>query len=320
MSQSPKLLEQLRQACRVRHYSIRTEDAYHDWTERFIRFHDIRHPATMGELEVNAFLTHLAVDRHVAASTQTQALCALLFLYEHVLGRPLDRLQVIRAKRPVRLPVVLTREEVRQVLSQLEGNVRLVAVLQYGGGLRLLEALRLRVKDVDFGCRQMIIRQGKGDKDRRTVLPATAVPLLREQIDRVRRQHVRDLAIGAGRVYLPDALAVKYPSASTDFCWQYVFPSTRISVDPRSGERRRHHADEGAVSRSFVAGVRAAGLSKRATTHSLRHSFATHLIESGYDIRTVQELLGHADVSTTMVYTHVLNKGGLGVRSPLDTE
>lgn len=314
----PKLLDRLRQACRVRHFSIRTEDAYADWVERFIRFHDIRHPDTMAEPQVNAFLTHLAVERNVAASTQNQALAALLFLYEHVLNRPLDRLEMIRANRPRRLPVVLTRREVRDLLAHLHGTYRLMAQLMYGAGLRLLECLRLRVKDVDFERGEIVVRQGKGNKDRITMLPVAVRPPLREHLERVRQLHVKDLQAGLGRVYLPDALSVKLPQAATEFRWQYVFPSAKISVDPRSGTRRRHHAHESAVSKAITEAVRAAGITKRATSHSLRHSFATHLIEDGYDIRTVQELLGHEDVSTTMIYTHVLNKAGHAVKSPLD--
>jgi integron integrase len=317
----PKLLDRLRAACRVRHYSIRTEDAYHDWVERFIRFHGIRHPGTMGEPEVNAFLTHLAVERNVAASTQNQALCALLFLYEHVLHRPLNRVGgVVRANRPKRLPVVLTREEVRRLLAELDDPYRLMGQLMYGSGLRLLECLRLRVKDVDFGRGEVTVREGKGNKDRVTMLPEAVQPRLREQLEGVRRQHERDLRAGFGRVYLPHALDRKLPGAAGEFRWQYVFPSAKLSLDPRSNETRRHHAHESAVSKAVTEAVRAAGLDKRATSHSLRHSFATHLLEAGYDIRTVQELLGHEDVSTTMIYTHVLNKGGHGVKSPLDAE
>lgn len=314
----PKLLGRLRHACRVRHMSIRTEDAYHDWAERFIRFHNIRHPDTMAEPEVNAFLTHLAVVRNVAASTQNQALCALLFLYDAVLGRPLDQLAVVRANRPKRLPVVMSRDEVKQVLGRLEGTNGLVGRLLYGTGARLLECLRLRVKDVDFGLNQITIREGKGGKDRLTVLPATAQPALREHLAGVQALHDLDRAEGFGRVYLPTALDRKYPAAAGEWAWQYVFPSVKRSVDPRSKIERRHHLNEASVSRAVTAAVRAAGIKKHATAHTLRHSFATHLIESGTDIRTVQELLGHASVETTMIYTHVLGKGGRGVTSPLD--
>jgi integron integrase len=298
--------------------SIRTESAYHDWVERFIRFHGIRHPDAMGEPEVNAFLTHLAVERNVAASTQNQAMCALLFLYAVVLDRPLDELKVVRANRPKRLPVVLTRDEVRQVLGQLSGVNGLVGRLLYGTGMRLLEGLRVRVKDIDFGLNQITVREGKGNKDRVTVLPAALVPVLRDQLAAVKALHGADLAAGFGRVYLPTAVAVKYPAAAAEWGWQYVFPSVKRSVDPRSGEQRRHHLHDNALSRAVTEAVRAAGVTKPASAHTLRHSFATHLIEDGTDIRTVQELLGHESVETTMIYTHVLNKGGRGVTSPLD--
>ncbi|MFO0805072.1 MAG: integron integrase [Gemmataceae bacterium] len=314
----PKLLDRLRHACRVRHYSIRTEDAYHDWARRFILYHDKRHPDAMAEPEVNAFLTHLAVEAKVAASTQNQALCALLFLYEHVLDKPLDRLEIVRAQRPKRLPIVLTKPEVRAVLDELDGSHRLIGHLLYGSGLRLLEALRLRVKDLDFRAHEIVVREGKGDKDRRTMLPASIQPELIAHLARVEKLHAEDLAAGYGRVFLPTALDRKFPNAAAEFRWQYVFPSARLSKDPRSGAVRRHHAHEASFSKEMTAAVRRAKLAKRATSHSFRHSFATHLLEAGYDIRTVQELLGHADVSTTMIYTHVLNKGGRGVKSPLD--
>jgi integron integrase len=316
--QEPKLLERLRHACRVRHYSIRTEDAYHDWAERFIRFHKIRHPNTMGEREVNAFLTHLAVQRRVSASTQNQALAALLFLYDAVLARPLNQLSIVRANRPERLPVVLSREEVRKVLAELQGTHRLIGLILYGSGMRLMECLRLRVKDVDFALNQLVVREGKGDKDRRTVFPDAVKPEVREHLQRVRALHARDLAEGFGDVFLPKALAVKYPGAGRQWCWQYVFPSRVRSVDPRSNTERRHHLNETTVSREITQAVRRAGIVRPATAHTLRHSFATHLLENGQDIRTVQELLGHASVETTMIYTHVLGRGGRGVRSPLD--
>jgi integron integrase len=319
LPQPVKLLDRVRHACRVRHFSIRTEDAYHDWAERFIRFHGIKHPETMAELEVNQFLMHLAVDRNVSASTQNQALAALLFLYEHVLERPLDRIDgVVRANRPRRLPVVLTRSEVRRVLAELDGTYRLIGELLYGAGLRLLECLRLRVKDLDFEQGEITVREGKGNKDRRTMLPESVRPALLVHLERVKKLHDTDLAAGFGRVFLPHALDRKLPGAAAEFHWQYVFPSSKLSVDPRSGVKRRHHAHEAAVSRALTDAVRRSGITKRATSHAFRHSFATHLIEAGYDIRTVQELLGHEDVSTTMIYTHVLNKGGKGVRSPLD--
>lgn len=319
MAQPPKLLDRVRHACRVRHYSHRTEDAYHDWARRFILFHGKRHPETMAEAEVNTFLTHLAVEGHVAASTQNQALAALLFLYEHVLDRPLDRIEgVIRANRPKRLPVVLTKAEVRAIHNKLEGTYLLIGRLLYGSGLRLLESLRLRVKDLDFERNELTVREGKGNKDRVTMLPESVQPGLVAHLERVRKLHERDLAEGYGSVYLPNALDRKLPGAAKQWKWQYVFPSSTRSVDPRSGEVRRHHAHEGSVSRAITLAVRQSGIDKRATSHSFRHSFATHLLEAGYDIRTVQELLGHSDVATTMIYTHVLNKGGKGVKSPLD--
>jgi len=317
-AKQPKLLDRVRAACRVRHFSIRTEDAYHSWVERFIRFHGIRHPDTMAEPEVNAFLTHLAVERSVAASTQNQAMCALLFLYGAVLDRPLNELKVVRAFRPKRLPVVLTRDEVKRVLSRLDGVNGLLGRLLYGTGMRLLECLRVRVKDVDFGLNQITIRGGKGDKDRMTVLPGAVQLALREHLEVVRSQHAADLAAGFGMVYLPTALARKFPGAGGEWVWQYVFPSAKRSVDPRTKAERRHHLNESAVSRTITEAVRASKIAKHATAHTLRHSFATHLIEDGVDIRTVQELLGHESVETTMIYTHVLGKGGRGVTSPLD--
>jgi integron integrase len=323
MTQHPhfpsKLLDRLRHACRVRHYSIRTEDAYHDWCRRFILFHGKRHPQEMGAAEINQFLTHLAVAGHVAASTQNQAFSALLFLYKTVLEVDPGRIAgVVRAARPKRLPVVLTRDEVRRVLAELDGTYLLMARLLYGSGLRLLECLRLRVKDLDFARRELTVREGKGDKDRVTLLPESLEPDLLDHLQKVRRLHEKDLADGFGAVYLPHALAAKLPQAATEWKWQYVFPSSQMSTDPRTGATRRHHAHESSLSRAITEAVRRSGIGKRATSHSLRHSFATHLLEAGYDIRTVQELLGHDDVSTTMIYTHVLNRGGRAVKSPLD--
>jgi integron integrase len=315
----PKLLDRVRAAIRARHYSLRTEEAYVGWVRRFILFHHKRHPAEMGEPEINQFLTHLAVADNVAASTQNQALSGILFLYQEVLGRDLDRIEgVVRAKKPVRLPVVLTRDEVRDLLEAMTGAPRLVALLLYGGGLRLLEALRLRVQDLDLDSQQITIRDGKGQKDRVTMLPTIAKPLLIEHLRRVRQTHQQDLRQGVGSVFLPNALARKYPGADRQWSWQYVFPSAAVSVDPRSGLKRRHHLDESVIQRCIKAAVSRAGVHKPATSHTLRHSFATHLLEDGYDIRTVQELLGHSDVRTTMIYTHVLNRGGRGVRSPAD--
>lgn len=318
--QPPKLLDRLREACRVRHYSLRTEDAYHDWSKRFILFHGKRHPAEMGVAEINAFLTHLAVEGRVAASTQNQAFSALLFLYKSVLEvDPGIIAGAIRAKRPKRLPVVLTKPEVQLVHRELDGTYKLIAQLLYGSGLRLLESLRLRVKDLDFIRNELIVREGKGNKDRITMLPELLKPALIDHLEKVRRLHEKDLAFGFGAVYLPDALDRKLPKAAKEWKWQYVFPSSQLSIDPRSGAKRRHHTHEGSVSREMTAAVKRSGINKRATSHSFRHSFATHLLEAGYDIRTVQELLGHDDVSTTMIYTHLLNKGGRGVKSPLDS-
>jgi integron integrase len=318
-AQQPRLLEQVRNAIRVRHYSYRTEQAYVDWVRRFVLHHGKRHPREMGGEEVTAYLTHLARERNVSASTQGQALAALLFLYKAVLGIELPWMDSIeRAKRPVRVPVVLTRDEVRALLAQLEGPKWLMASLLYGAGLRLRECLKLRVKDIDFGYSQITVRDGKGGKDRVTVLPGGLTEPLRTQLARVKRLHERDLADGYGEAWLPDALARKYPRAGFQWGWQFVFPSKKLSTDPRSGAIRRHHVFDDVLPRAVSQAARAAGIAKPVGTHTLRHSFATHMLASGYDIRTVQELLGHADVSTTMVYTHVLNKGGRGVTSPLD--
>jgi len=315
------LLDRVRAAIRVKHYSRRTEKAYVGWIRRFVLFHGKRHPATLGAAEVTAFLSHLAVRRRVSASTQNQALCALLFLYREVLEMDLPWLdELVRAKRPQRVPVVLDRAEVRALLAHLHGTPWLVASLLYGAGLRLLEAMRLRVKDVDFQRREIVVRDGKGAKDRRTLLPGSVRRPLAEHLRRVRRQHVADLATGRGEAPLPVSLARKYPAAGREWGWQWVFPATRHYRDPATGRRRRHHLHESVVQRAVKRAAREAGLVKPATCHTLRHSFATHLLEAGYDIRTIQELLGHRDVSTTMIYTHVLNRGGRGVRSPLDEE
>ena len=315
----PKLLDQVRDCLRVKHYSYRTELAYLDWIKRFIVFHDKRHPLEMGARQISEFLTHLAVQRTVAASTQNQALAALLFLYRDVLKQPIDLIEgVEHAKRPEKLPVVLTRNEVAALLDHLTGTSWLVASLLYGAGLRLLEALRLRVKDLDFYYRQILVRDGKGAKDRITILPATLVQPLREQLQEARERHQSDLREGFGMVYLPYALAKKYPMAGREWRWQYVFPAPRRSVDPRSGQIRRHHLSEGVVQKAVKAADTGAGILKQASCHTLRHSFATHLLEQGYDIRTIQELLGHKDLATTQIYTHVLNRGGKAVRSPLE--
>jgi len=319
MVHKPKLLDQVRNTLRRRHYSIRTEEAYVGWIRRFILFHHKRHPREMGAAEVEAFLTFLAVNRKVAASTQNQAFNAILFLYKRVLKADIGPIQgVERAKRPARVPEVLTHAEVQRILARLTGPPWLMASLLYGTGMRLMECVRLRVQDVDFAYRQISIRAGKGGKDRVTMLPEATVEPLQRQLARAQELHRQDLADGFGEVYLPYALGRKYPNAGREWRWQYVFPATSRSIDPRSGKERRHHVDEKALQRAMKRAVGEAEITKRATCHTLRHSFATHLLESGYDIRTVQELLGHKDVKTTMIYTHVLNRGGRGVRSPLD--
>ena len=317
--QPPKLLEQLRNRVRFKHYSLATERQYVHWVKRFILFHNKRHPHEMGPAEVEAFLTHLAVDGHVSASTQNQALSALLFLYREVLEQDLPWLQeVVRVKRPARLPVVLTQTEVAEVLERMQGVHGLMARLLYGTGMRLMEVVRLRVKDVDFERLEIVVRDGKGGKDRVTMLPRKLATPLQEHMVWRRRLFEDDTAKGMADVFLPDALERKYPNAGKSWGWQYIFPSGSYSVDPRSGAERRHHMDEKLLQRSMKKAVQAASIAKPATPHTLRHSFATHLLQSGYDIRTIQELLGHADVATTMIYTHVLNQGGKGVASPLD--
>lgn len=317
----PRLLDRLREAIRVRQYSVRTEEAYVQWARRYILFHNKRHPAAMGADEVNAFLTDLVSEQNVSSSTQGQALSAILFLYRHVLDDPLPWLgEVVRARKPRRLPVVLTRDEVRAVLGSMEGLPRLVIALLYGTGMRLLEGLRVRVKDLDFVARIVTVREGKGDKDRRTMLPRPLIDPLQQHLEVVRGVHERDRLAGFGDVWLPHALRRKYPNAGREWGWQYVFPAANRSIDPRSGETRRHHLDESTIQKAVKNAIRQAKVAKPATCHSFRHSFATHLLEDGYDIRTIQELLGHADVQTTMIYTHVLNSaGGRGVRSPLET-
>ncbi len=324
------LFNQCREVLRFHHYALRTEEAYLQWIRRYLKFHrgaeragprqGWRHPREMGAGEVREFLTHLAVRADVAASTQNQALNALVFLYEQVLQMPLGDLgEVARVTRPPRLPAVLTAEEARRVLAALKpGTASLIVRLLYGTGMRLLEALRLRVKDVDFERNQLTVREGKGDKDRVTMLPEKLKGELQAHFERVKLLHEQDLAEGFGRVYLPHALARKYPKADRQWGWQWVFPSARRSKDPRSGVERRHHTHELVVQRAMNSAVQLAKLAKPATCHTLRHSFATRLLETGYDIRTVQELLGHKDVATTQIYTHVMQKPGIGVRSPLD--
>lgn len=313
------LLESLSKELRLRHYSDATVRSYLRWVVRYVRFHGTRHPAKLDRSKVVEFLSALAIRSGVSASTQNQAMAALAFLYKEVLGSPLEEMEPIaRAKRPVRVPVVLTPGEVSQVIERMEGTPQLVAMLLYGSGLRVLECLQLRVKDIDFAPREIVVRGGKGGKDRLTMMPGAVDVALREQLERARALHARDLRRGGGRVDIPNALARKYPSASTEWRWQCVFPATRTYVDVVSRELRRHHVHVTVIQRAVATAVRAAGLTKRATCHTFRHSFATQLIENGYDIRTVQELLGHTDVRTTMIYTHVLRGGGRGVRSPLD--
>jgi integron integrase len=315
----PRLLDRVRHAIRTRHYSMRTEKAYSGWIRRYVFFHGKRHPAEMGREEVERFLTDLAVRQRVSASTQNQAFSALLFLYREVLGQQLVGLEeVVRAKRPIRIPLVLSRAEVDVVLSHMTGTSFLMSSLMYGGGLRLLECCRLRVKDIDFNRGELQVRDGKGGKDRVTMLPGRVADLLREHLRRIQRQHESDLSDGRGAVELPFALERKYPRAAWEWGWQWVFPATRSYEERERGVIRRHHIHETVIQREFKIAVCAARIGKPASCHTLRHSFATHLLESGYDIRTIQELLGHNDVSTTMIYTHVLNRGGRGVKSPLD--
>ena len=316
----PKLLDQVRDKIRLKHYSIRTEQAYTDWIKRFVLFHNKRHPNAMGAGEVEQFLTHLAVEGKVAAATQNQAKSALLFLYREVLKLEWPWLdEVVQAKAPQRLPVVLTVAETSRLLEKLEGTTGLISRLLYGSGMRVMEGVRLRVKDVDFERRELIVREGKGNKDRVTMLPQSLLEPLRQQLVRMKDLHKHDLAEGFGDVYLPFALARKYPAAGREWHWQYVFSAAKRSIDPRGGSERRHHVSEQAVQRAVRQAARTAGLNKPVTPHTLRHSFATHLLQSGYDIRTIQQLLGHKDVATTMIYTHVLNRGGRGVNSPLDS-
>ena len=314
-----KLLDQVSDVARFRHLSLRTEQAYRNWIKRFILFHGKQHPRDLGAEAVRAFLTHLAVHEHVSASTQNQAFNALLFLYRQVLRQEAPKIEgVERGRHSRRLPVVFTKAEASAVIAQMSGARRLIAALLYGSGLRIMEAVRLRVKDIDFGREEITVRDGKGEKDRVTMLAQAVKRRLMVQVEAVRKLHQQDLKRGYGEVYLPYALERKHRGAAKDFIWQYVFPAEKLSVDPRSGRIRRHHVAEQNVQRAVKSALHAAGVRKNGSCHSFRHSFATHLLEDGYDIRTVQELLGHKDVRTTMIYTHVLNKGGRGVRSPLD--
>ncbi len=313
-----KLLDQTRDALRAKHYSYRTEETYTDWIRRFILFHHKRHPQDMGAPEIQAFLIHLASERTVAASTQNQALSAILFLYREVLQKEVEPILLSSAKRPERLPTVLTRKETLSVIDQLAGIHKLMAQLLYGSGLRLMECVRLRIKDLDYDYKTVTVRDGKGEKDRITPLPDSVIPALQRQMERVRLLHEEDLAAGFGEVYLPYALDQKYSNAARELAWQYLFPAPKRALDPRSGKQRRHHIDSSGLQRGVKEAARSASIRKRGTCHTFRHSFATHLLENGYDIRTVQELLGHKDVRTTMIYTHVLQRGGLAVKSPLD--
>lgn len=320
MGNSPvKLLDKVRQCIRLKGYSIRTEKSYVSWIKRFILFHGKRHPQEMGKSEIEAFLSHLVMKRNVASSTQNQAFNAILFLYNHVLGIDMPQdINALRSKKPVRVPTVMTREETLKLIAMMHGTHQLMAKLIYGCGMRVMECIRLRVKDIDFELNQIIVRDGKGKKDRITVLPDSVKPALKEHLIYVKKLHQADLARGYGRVYLPNALAKKYPNADRQWGWQYAFPAKTLSRDPRSGMKRRHHLHVSCIQKAIRKAVNLCAATKPIGCHTLRHSFATHLLAEGYDIRTVQDLLGHKDVSTTMIYTHVLNRGGKGVRSPLD--
>jgi integron integrase len=320
LAQEKKLLDQFSEALRNRHYSLRTERTYLTWVRKYILYHRKRHPRDMGVPEINAFITYLVNQKTVAASTQNQAISAILFLYRSVLNIDLDEtaLVPIRPTRPKRVPTVLSRDEAKRVIARMDGIYKIMAQLMYGSGLRLMEVMRLRVKDLDFANHQIIVRDGKGENDRITMFPDVLLEPLRLQLRQVRAQHDLDLSMGLGTVYLPYALDRKFPNASHEFAWQYVFPAPNFSIDPVSGVKQRHHLNEASLQKAVREAARAAKMDKPVTPHTFRHSFATHLLESGYDIRTVQELLGHKDVKTTMIYTHVLNRGGLAVKSPLD--
>ncbi|MEI6972564.1 MAG: integron integrase [bacterium] len=313
------LFDRLRREIRLRHYSIRTEHTYTEWVRRFMNYHSSQHPAMLGAPEINGFLSHLATDANVAASTQNQACCAIIFFYKHVIGRDVGALgDVVYSKRPARLPVVLTTEETQRILARVDGTRGLMLRLLYGTGMRIIEVIRLRVKDIDFENGVIVIRDGKGEKDRTVMLPPSLVPAIKAHIERVRSLHQQDLAAGFGSVFLPYALERKYPNAAKEWCWQYVFPSTALSVDPRSGITRRHHIFESVLQKAIKTATAESGISKAVHAHTFRHSFATHMLQGGADIRTVQELLGHNDLNTTAIYTHILKIGPLGARSPLE--
>ena len=318
-NRKPKLLDQVRQIIRIKHYSLRTEESYVNWIKRFIFFHDKKHPKEMREKEIGQFITHLAKDKKVSASTQNQALCAIVFLYKNILKIELENtISIYWSKRPKKLPVVFTKDEAIKVLYNLKGVHWFVGMLLYGSGLRLTESLELRVKDIDFGYKQIVVRNSKGEKDRTTMLPEKVIEPMKKHLQKVKQIHEEDLKNGYGTVYLPYAIERKYSNAKYDWGWQYVFPASRISTDPRSGIQRRHHLHDTVIQKAVKQSIRNAGINKHASCHTFRHSFATHLLESGYDIRTIQELLGHKNVETIMIYTHVINQGGKGVRSPAD--
>ncbi|HSE42537.1 MAG TPA: integron integrase [Acidobacteriota bacterium] len=314
-----KLIQQVRHTIRVRHYSLRTEESYVHWIQKFLQFHSFRNPLQLQEADLSKFLSYLAVHEKMAASTQNQATSALLFLYRQVLQQDLDWIHNIqRAKTNFRIPIVFSRQEVRNILKQLDGTLWIMASLLYGSGLRLMECLRLRLKDIDFDSKQIVVRDGKGARDRVTLLPESLIAPLKKHLQRVKSLHDMDLDEGFGKVHLPFALQRKYPNAHSEWSWQYVFPSSKRSIDPSTNQIRRHHVDESVLQRAIHKAIRLCGITKHGSCHTLRHSFATHLLESGCDIRTIQELLGHKDVSTTMIYTHVTQKGGSGIKSPFD--